>query len=254
MPKLIAAFLMSLLLATPVLAGELRVMGHRIPPFSMHEENHIVSGFSAELFKAVHNGVTQEKSVSIIPVTFNRLYSDLQNAKRTIGITVGRNAKREKLFQWVGPYLSVHLGVVGKKSRNFKIAKVDDLKGHRIATIKNTAPEQALLKMGLPEGAFVRDLYPERNIKKLQSDRVDFMAYPIEATSYLMIRNSIPANEYEEVFPLRTIKLYFAFSQDFTPEEIAAYQQQLDKALKSEKYHHLRKKYSLDEIQKYISN
>ncbi|SCA56142.1 exported hypothetical protein [Candidatus Terasakiella magnetica] len=233
-------------------AKDLRVLGHSVPPFSMHENN-TVTGFSADLFQLVHTAVQDtQKKAPLIAVSFNRLYAEVSKSKRSIGLTVGRNAKREKLFQWVGPYLTVDLGLIAKKEKNFKITHINELTNYKIGTIQKTAPEQALIKKGLSLKAFTRDLYPKRNIQKLHKDRVDFIAYPLQATSYLMSRNKIDASLYEEVFPIRSIELYFAFSQDFKKEELALYQKKLDEIIASPAFEKLKSKYALSDIQKYI--
>ncbi len=241
-------FLALVFVGSASLASEenLRVLGHRVPPFSMHDEKGKVSGFSADLYKLVHEKIYGSQNVSIIPVTFNRLYAELQNAEKRIGITVGRNTKREKLFHWVGPYLTIHLGVVGKKNKNAQVRSVEDFEGYTIATIENTAPEQALKKMGIAPSLLIRDLYPQRSLIRLDHDRVDFMAYPLQALSYLMSQNSIDADTYEEVFRIREIQLYFALSKDFTTAEVQTYQKALEEVLASPDFTKLKDKYALD--------
>ncbi len=251
----IFCFLIAGVWASQALASDLRVMGHRIPPFSMHDDQGGVVGFSAELFRAAFadfDGIG--KNHYIIPVTFNRLYVDLQRAKRRVGITIGRNEKREKLFKWVGPYTSVHLGVIAKKDNHFHPETVQDFQGKTIATVEKTAPEQALKKMGVPEGVLQPGLYPLKALQKLTSGRADFMAYPLEGASYLMRQNNIDASDYEEVFRLRKIQLYFAFSQDISDSEIARYQRYLDDFLKTPAFHALKEKYVLDGIHKHIAH
>ncbi len=251
----IITFVITAFISISTYATDMRVMGHRIPPFTMHETNGAVNGLSAELFQMVYQRITKsDKPHKIIPVTFKRLYTELTKAPRRVGITIGRNAKREKLFKWVGPYLNVNLGVIAKKKNQFKITNIDDLKRHKIATIENTAPEQALRKMGVPLTNLKRDLYPQKNIYQIHNDHVDLLAYPLQATSYLMKLNNIEATEYEEVFPLRKIDLYFAFSKDFRDEEIQTYQTALDLVLASNEFTELREKYALDEIATYIAH
>ena len=249
------ALLFILCLSTQAIAGDIRILGHRVPPFSMHSENGKVSGFSSELFNLTFMGLPEfnpkGRNQHIIPVTFNRLYTELQQAEKRIGLTVGRNPTRAPMFKWVGPYIQLDLGVVAKKDRYFKIDKIDDFRGYKIGTIENTAPEQALLKLGLDKDILRRDLYPQRNLAKLQNNKIEFMAYPLQAISYLMKTNSIEANDYEEVFSLKKINLYFAFSKDFSDEDIARYQSRLDDVLKSEEFQKLRRKYALDSIQRH---
>jgi len=50
---------------------------------------------------------------------------------------------------------------------------------------------------------------------------------------------------------LKKIDLYFAFSKDFSDEDIARYQSRLDNVLKSAEFQELRRKYALDSIQRH---
>lgn len=257
MPRYIFSIVLSALMLACVAMPErahadIRVYGHRVPPFSIHDGQGGVHGFSAELFHMVFDGMDEFGITPVItPVTFNRLYTGLQRAERRVGITVGRNAKREGLFKWVGPYLEISLGVIAKKSRRFKINTVADFMGYKIATVENTAPEQVLLKLGVAMDSLNRDLYPKRNVLKLESDRVDFFAYPLAGAAFLMAQHGVDPTEYEEVFPLRRIKLYFAFSKDFDDTQIVRYQRRLDEVLKTDAFQVLKAKYSLDAIQGY---
>jgi len=231
---------------------DIRVYGHRVPPFSIHDGQGGVHGFSAELFHMVFAGMDEFGIEPVItPVTFNRLYTGLQRAEGRVGLTVGRNAKRESLFKWVGPYLKISLGVIAKKSRRFQINTIADFTGYKIATVENTAPEQVLLQLGVAMDSLNRDLYPKRNVLKLKSGRVDFFAYPLAGAAFLMAQHGMDPSEYEEVFPLRRIKIYFAFSKDFEDAQIARYQRRLDEVLKTDAFQALKAKYSLDAIQGY---
>ncbi|MDV7338922.1 transporter substrate-binding domain-containing protein [Terasakiella sp. A23] len=248
-------FMIAMIIGAATYAADMRVMGHRVPPFTMHDEEGKVQGLSADLFQLVHQQVSKTESmIHILPVTFNRLYTELQKATRRVGITIGRNAKREKLFKWVGPYLTVNLGVIAKKKKKFKFSSIDDLKAYKIATIENTAPEQALRKMGMPLANLKRDLFPQKNIYQIHNDHVDLLAYPLQATSYLMKQNNIDGRDYEEVFPLRQIDLYFAFSKDFDETEIQTYQKALEQVMASQDFADLRRKYTLNEISTYIDH
>lgn len=77
------------------------------------------------------------------------------------------------------------------------------------------------------------------------------MAYPLESAAYMMLEEKVDPLEYEEVFPLETIDVYFVFSKSFPDEEIAFYQERLDQILGTDAVKALRTKYAVDSIQHY---
>lgn len=149
-----------------VKAEDIRVLGHVVPPFTMHDANGQVYGFSRELLTLAFAGVGNfAQDPDILPVTFNRLYVELQTRDRQVGLAMGRNDVREGDFKWVGPYITVRLGVIAKKSRHFKIKSLADFAGAQIGVVDRAAPMEVLKRLGVDEAILSPDIYPKRNLK-----------------------------------------------------------------------------------------
>ncbi|MDV7339258.1 ABC transporter substrate-binding protein [Terasakiella sp. A23] len=237
-----------LLLKNSAFANDYRILAQPFPPFSIHSENKSVSGFSIDLFQLLLAATSKTHNYEIFAVSFNRLYTELQKAERRVGIAVVKNKQREDLFHWVGPYLSIEIGVVGKTRGNFSVSSIDDLARYKVTTVKNAAPEQALKKLGFPVHQLDSSFDPNMNLLKLHNGRVPLMAHPLEAVSYMMGKSNIDAKEYEQVFSIRKVPLYFAFSKDFSETELNGFKEALKLVLFSSAYNKLAEKYNLYDI------
>lgn len=244
----VTSFLVALILLMPQLAKaeSFRLMAQSVPPFSIHDEGGKVSGFSADLYALVFKDIPGAPPGSeIIPGTFKRIYADLQDQPRRAAILFGRTPQREALFKWVGPYMQTKLGVIAHKKHRFRFKSVADIGDRKISTIRNTAPEQGLLKLGLPADNLDQSLYPDNLIKKLAAGRTDLMAYPVASAMYLIRQNGFSPGDYETVLDIRRIDLYFAFSLDFSDREITAFQKRLDQIMTTEAFQDLKRQYGL---------
>lgn len=206
-------------------ADDIRILGQPFPPFSIHEKGKALTGFSVELLKLVFNEISDApEKHKVIPVPFKRMYAEVQKAERRAGVALGRNQTRENHFKWVGPYTTVDMAVIAKKNREIIINSPEDFKGYKIATIQKTAAEQALLSLGVPAETFDGGYKPEATILKLQNDRVDFVAHTLQSLSYMIRKLDLNLDEYEEVYHIKELELFFVFSKDFSDLEIEAYQ------------------------------
>ncbi|RUM47511.1 MAG: hypothetical protein DSY80_00850 [Desulfocapsa sp.] len=127
---------------------------------------------------------------------------------------MGRTAQREEQFKWVGPIIELTMGLIAQKNKHISINSVDDLKNYRIGTIRDGAPEQLLISAGFPVDKLERVTKPEQNIKKLVRDRIDMLAFNRDSTRYTMKHMGLNPEDYEMVFSLKNIWLYYAFNRE----------------------------------------
>lgn len=221
-----------------------RIMSQHLPPFSVHGPEGTVSGFSVDLFHILEDKVEPREGKSpVVAVTMERLFNETKNGGHHIALAVGRNEKREKWAQWVGPYMTLEIGLIAKKGRQHKVRSVADLATAKIGVVKNTIPEITLLKDGINPAALLADLYPQYSLQKLAAGRIDYMGYPLESAAALMVAHDLNPLEYEEVFRITEVELYFVFSLDFPKDAVETYQKALEAFLKTSEYMELKQKY-----------
>ena len=213
----------------------LLVMTEDLPPFNFMEDDQI-TGISTEVVRHVFSAVGVEmKQGDIQLYPWARAYHIIKHTPETALFSMARTAEREELFRWVGPLLNVTIGVVAKKERKINIQTVDDFKHFQIGTVRDGAPEQLLIKAGVPLENLERLALPEQNIRKLCAGRIDLFVFSVQTVQYKMVKLGIDPGDYETVYILKTPSLYLALHKDTDPELIEKLQKSLDELKKPDK-------------------
>lgn len=230
MRKIICHFLLLLLFPGLLFAQpSLKVMTEELPPFNFIKDDRVV-GISTEIVQAIFQQVgcsMEQNKVQMYPWT--RAYHEVQDFPNTALYSMARTSDREDLFKWVGPIAAVTMGVIAKKNRGIKISTIEDFKQYQIGTVRDGAPEQLLIKSGVNVEQLSRLAFPEMNVKKLQTDRIDLFVFNVQTTQYLMLTLGINPEEYETVFSLKEMDLYIGLHRDTDVALVTALQRALDK-------------------------
>ena len=210
------------------LAPTILVMTEDLPPFNF-EEGSQITGISTEVVRHIfQQGGFKMTQGDIQLYPWARAYHDVKHFPNTALFSMARTAEREDLFLWVGPLLNVTIGVVAKKDRNIDIRSIDDFKNYRIGTVRDGAPEQLLIKAGVPLENLDRLALPEQNIRKLCSGRIDLFVFNVQTIQYKMVKLGIDPSDYETVYLLKTPSLYLALHKGTAPEIVEKLQKSLD--------------------------
>ena len=209
------------------------VYTENLPPYNFLREGK-VQGRTTELLHKMlkQNGDTIQGKIHMGP--WAKGYHAVLNTKNTILYSTAKTKDRESLFKWIGPIDTVSIGLVAKKSRHIVIKDSASLRHYKIAAPYETAAERLLLDLGLhaEELDQFTDIYVQ--IRKLQEERIDAVAYGEEAIHALLLEEGLDPYEYESVYVLKKSELYFAFNKDTPDSQINALNQIL-KTLKAEK-------------------
>ncbi len=205
-----------------------RVMTENLPPFNFMKDGQVV-GIATEVVQAIfHQAGCPIAQGTIQMYPWTRAYYEVQHFPNTALYSMARTAERENLFKWVGPISDVTIGVIAKKNRRIKITDIEDFKPYRIGTVRDGAPEQLLVKAGVNIEQMNRLAFPEMNIKKLQTDRIDLFVFNVQTTRYLMLTLGIDPEDYETVFSLKKVDLYIGLYKGTNETLITALQAALD--------------------------
>ena len=218
------------LLAAPCL-GETRwnVMTEELPPYNFLQDNE-VHGISADVLlriTAYNNIALARGDIRMLP--WPRAYKMVQEVPGSVLFSMARTAEREKMFKWVGPITSLTIGLLARRDRDIHLGSLWDAGRYVIGTIRDGAPEQLLLKAGVPADCLDRIASPELNIKKLEAGRIDMFAFNIPSTRSLMFRMGIDPDEYASVYTLKQADVYIAFHRDTDDRLIRALNSSLDR-------------------------
>lgn len=187
-----------------------RILGNSTPPLHTNV-NGVLTGFSIDLLSVMFDRQGRLlHTCDLIALPFVRGLEMLKERPNQIMVGVARTEDRETNYKWVGPYFNVSMSLIAKKEHQIQVRYLTDLVAYRIGTLRGSAPEAILLKSGLGESTLTRVGQPRQGLLMLMADRVDIMAHVfLPFTHELQAMNRDPA-DYEEVFLLDTVELYFA--------------------------------------------
>lgn len=207
----------------PVYTGEL-------PPYTMKDNDGSFNGIAVDTLKAIATAMgCPLTDAEFHSVSWPRALADVENGQHGMIFSLGKTAAREEHFRWVGPIGSLRLGLIARKDRHIRIHTIKDLQRYRIGVIRHSAPEQMLAKYfeGSKE-SFTELVSNEQQFGMLAKGRVDMITHSASATPSLMQSMNIDPSDYEMVFVLKELDLFFALSPTVSPETARQIQQQLD--------------------------
>lgn len=221
----------------------LEIMTEELPPFNFSQNGEVI-GISADTLVAIlaKSGNTISAS-DIKPMPWPRAYKAVQEKPGTALFSMARTEQRENMFKWVGPIYKAKIGLIGAKSKNFKVASAADFKKHKIGTIREGAPEQLLVKAGGDVNTFDRASRADLQIKKLNAGRIDLFSFNLPTAQYLMAQQGINPAGYDTVYDLKTPELHIAFHKDTDDAFIAKLQKALDEMKASGEFDAIVQKY-----------
>lgn len=195
-------------------AQTFHVYTEQLPPFNYIQEGKVI-GESTKLLKQLLEKSGHKIADNKIHIgSWARGYNEALNTPHTILYSMARTKERESLFKWVGPINKLTIGLIAKKEKKIEISKPSDLCNYKIAAMHDTAAEMLLLELGMESLRLERFSNPTSQLKKLQENRVDAMAFGIE-TMYTMLKNAgLNPETYEVVYTLKESDLYFAFHKE----------------------------------------
>lgn len=198
-------------LAVSAHAEELTYYSDPLPPFNF-VENGRVQGIAVDILReisAMAGTPFDASDVNMIP--WVRAYKLAQTQNGAVLFSMARTEQREKLFKWVGPIHSITIGLIGK--REMMLSSLDKLAKYRVGTVKDSAPEQMLVRQGIPAIDLRRLASPVLNIRKLAEGRIDLFAHVDMPSAYIMESEGIDPQRFRVVYPLKTLELYIAFNR-----------------------------------------
>lgn len=229
---LLTAFLVALF-PLAASAQALQVLAEENPPFNTVKDG-LATGLGTDIFLAMTKkaGIPLERS-AIKTQPWARVLESVGAQANTVAFPMARTAAREALYQWVGPLYKVQIGLIAAKSKKLKIADAAAATKYRIGTVREGAPEQALIAAGVSVDVLDRAADLASNLRKLQADRIDLLAFNATAAAYTMSTIGMNPQDYEVVFVLSEPQIYYAVSKETPAATVKALQTALD-ALKAD--------------------
>ncbi|XXJ21257.1 substrate-binding periplasmic protein [Desulfovibrio caledoniensis] len=219
------------LLLGPVAAGAegVRVITEYNPPCSLDTRNG-ASGIATDLFLLMADRAGLEMAREDIRVwPWARGYKEILEKTDVILYAMARTPGREGLFQWIGPVMPLHFSLIALKDR--KVVIKDPVEGagqYRYGTMRASASEQELIRLGVPPGRMDSVHDTTLNLRKLVQGRIDVVAGTESALFYTIRKMGLEPDTFEVVHRLMSANFYFAASRDMDPAIVCRLQAALD--------------------------
>lgn len=212
-------------------------------PFN-YTENGTVKGIAVDLIVAAMRDAGHAVSPADIQVLpWARAYDAARSQPGTLLFSMARTQERERLFAWVGPIYKAQIGLVAPRSRDIRVTSPAQLSAYSIATVRDGAPEQLLVKAGVPEQRLDRGNGIEANLKKLVAGRVDMVAFNIPAVMYNLAKLGEDPADFSVVYVLGELDLQYAFHTATDPDLLRGVQAALDRIRSSGGYEAVVRRY-----------
>lgn len=183
------------------------------------------TGFTTEVVRAIMAKLGQSWPIEIQP--WSRIYHQAQTQPNVVLFRAARIAKREKLFQWVGPISNTPMILFAAKGKATGVGTLDDARAvKRIAVMKNDVREQMLKALKFTN--LDASIDHEQGLKKLLNGRVELWASAENAAAKRIKAMGKPADTLRPTVTFGNVFGYIVISKDTDPSVAARWQAALD--------------------------
>jgi polar amino acid transport system substrate-binding protein len=213
--------------------------------------NDEVTGVSTEVVSNVLSRAGITYTIESYP--WARSYKLAQKGPASLIYSIGRRAKRENLFKWIGVVVPSVQSVYALRSRtDIDIKELDDMKNYEIGTTLNDSRETFLLNNSFTEGDLRRASGDDPyllNYKKLKMGHIDLWPMP-DAVAFYLVKQAgdDPSTIIRKVFEFEEISrdgYYIAASLEVPEETVDTIRESLEEFKRTPEYENILEKWGL---------
>ncbi len=216
--------------AGPATDAGLRIITEEFPPFNYAGANGTVTGQTTDIVNNILTRLNQKAEISILP--WSEGYGIALARPHVALYSTARTDEREHLFKWVGPVASYDFMLYAKNGTHLQVNSLEAAKKvGSIGVVKDDARQQFLQENQF--GNIVTCSSDAECIHNLMAGSTDlWLGSSVNADDIARSQGIDPA-ALEAVYPVRTVQMYIAFSNDTPDSVITTWQTALD-AMKSD--------------------
>jgi polar amino acid transport system substrate-binding protein len=220
------------------------------PPFNYRDpDTGKVTGIAVDVLLQIFNnlGISSEK-VNLYIYPWARGYHKILNDQGTALFSTTYTAERLQKMTFVGPIVPNVVAVFALKSSLLSIESPDDLNRLKIGVVRDDIGEQLLIAQGIKPAAIDRLNSGLSMVKKLDSGRIDAIAYTQAATQFLFKTENINPDKFEIIHVLKTSSMGYAFHNSTDARILESIRQALNELIANGTLAELHIKYGLKAI------
>ena len=216
----IAAFLLSMGLASAACAETIHFTTEDYPPYNFREGGEY-RGVGYEQTVGLMKYVKADYTIEMMP--WARALSLAESEKMYCVFTTAHIAERDKRFRWTEPLAIDRNVMIANRASGIKPHSIEEARQYTVGTQRNDYTQDLLERNGFPKIDLATDL--KLTFKKLMSGRIDLM--PISEKYYEDLKAE--GNAIDALFILSEQKFSIACNIDFPKALIGEMQAGLDK-------------------------
>ena len=222
--SLLGALLLLIGYSSLALAAKLQLYTEEYRPLSYFDDGKL-TGMAVEVVEQLIQRTGASASIQVVPWT--RGYHRVQREANTGLFSIVRTARRESLFQWVGPIALGHTSFYARRGAGLNVRSLKDIE--RFSTV--AVPKQWYSYEYLSDKG-LKNLYavptPQHMTKMFKHGRIELLVASSLALDDMLAEQGMSARDVELQFTLMGTNSYIAFSKNTDPALVQRWQQALD--------------------------
>jgi|TARA_R110000868_G_scaffold40463_4_gene139585 polar amino acid transport system substrate-binding protein len=222
--SLLGALLLLIGYSSLALAAKLQLYTEEYRPLSYFDDGKL-TGMAVEVVEQLIQRTGASASIQVVPWT--RGYHQVQREANTGLFSIVRTARRESLFQWVGPIALGHTSFYARRGAGLNVRSLKDVE--RFSTV--AVPKQWYSYEYLSDKG-LKNLYavptPQHMTKMFKHGRIELLVASSLALDDMLAEQGMSARDVELQFTLMGTNSYIAFSKNTDPALVQRWQQALD--------------------------
>ncbi|MCZ4320986.1 substrate-binding periplasmic protein [Pseudomonas anguilliseptica] len=213
---------------TSAQAAELRLYTEEYRPLSYIEDGKL-TGMAVEVIELLIQRTGQDTRIELVPWT--RGYHQVQREANSGLFSTVRTARREALFQWVGPIARGHTSFYARRGAGLNVRTLQDVERfNTLAVPKQWYSYEYLSDRGM------KNLYgvptPQHMMKMFKHGRIELLVANNLALDDMLSQQGMRRDEVELQFTFMGNNSYIAFSNSTDPALVRQWQLALDELLR----------------------
>jgi ABC-type amino acid transport substrate-binding protein len=228
--------------AAPATDAGIRIITEEFPPFNYAGADGKLTGQATDVVNGILARLNQKAVIEVLP--WNEGYTAAVAGPNVALFSTGRTDEREHLFKWVGPITTFDYMLYAKSGSGISLDSLEAAKkAGTIGVVKDDARHQFL-----QQNNFTNIVTCETDagcLENLLSGKTDLWLGSSANTPAIAQKEGIDPSSYREVYPVRTVEMYIAFSNDTPDSVIASWQVALDAMKRDGTFDTIRQKYGM---------
>jgi polar amino acid transport system substrate-binding protein len=225
--RILSCFFVFLLFPSfsPAFGQSLTILTEIALPWQGQAANGAATGPIVEVVREIQKRVGNSDPIQVYP--WARIYEMIRKNPDVVAFTMGRNADRNKLFQWVGP---VNEGIYGLYVRTDSAVVLKTLEDAKeltsIGVIRGDIRTKLFIDKGFKNLEEVSE--NDQNVKKLMLGRIDAMTSSDASIIGIITSAGFNPKDVRLALPFFHTQGWIAFSAPTSPDIVKSWQNALD--------------------------